>query len=63
MYIRQYEQLTGLDALFIMGKIFRGSGKRTEVKAIPYKVIVDYPAPSRPLIPYRWILKKWFTGQ
>ena len=46
-YLHQavYEQLEGLDALFIMGK-FRGSGERL-VKGIPYKVIVDYPAPAQ----------------
>lgn len=46
-YIHQatYEQLNGLDALFIMGK-FSVDPYNEQVKAIRYKVIVDYPAPE-----------------
>ena len=47
-YVHQavYEQLTGLDALFIMGK-FSVDPENELVKAIPYKVIVDYQAPEQ----------------
>lgn len=46
-YVHQavYEQLNGLDALFIMGK-FSLDPYNELVKAIRYKVIVDYPAPG-----------------
>lgn len=47
-YLHQavYEQLEGLDALFIMGK-FSVDPENELVKGIPYKVIVDYPAPAQ----------------
>lgn len=46
-YVHQavYEQLEGLDALFIMGK-FSLDPEHELVKVIRYKVIVDYPAPK-----------------
>ena len=46
-YVHQtvYEQLNDLDALFIIGK-FALDPDHELVKAIRYKVIVDYPAPE-----------------
>ena len=46
-YVHQtvYEQLNDLDALFIIGK-FTMDPDHELVKAIRYKVIVDYPAPE-----------------
>lgn len=48
-YVHQtvYEQLNDLDALFIIGK-FTMDPDHELVKAIRYKVIVDYPAPGKP---------------
>lgn len=63
-YVHQavYEQLTGLDALFIMGK-FSVDPENELVKAIPYKVIVDYQAPEQAFDSIQVDFKEVVIGQ